>query len=56
MPPLKWGAADGDGLVKFLVQEKGLDMQSVRREVNKLTGARSEVTESEKIPLLSGGS
>ena len=45
LPPLKWGTADEDGLVKFLVEEKSFSEERIRKVVEKINAARSKATQ-----------
>ena len=50
VPPLKWIAADEEGLVKFLVGEKSFNEDRVRKAVQRVNAAKSKSTQGESIP------
>ncbi len=39
---MKWGPPDEDGLVQFLVQEKGFNEDRVRKVVERIRGSRGK--------------
>lgn len=45
MPPLKWVAADEEGLVAFLVGEKSFNEDRVRKAVQRINAAKSKSTQ-----------
>ena len=45
LPSLKWGAADEEGLVKFLVEEKSFSEERIRKVVEKMNASRSKATQ-----------
>ena len=45
MPPLKWAAADMEGVVKFLVGEKTFNEDRVRGVVKKINTDRGKSTQ-----------
>ncbi|KAK9823030.1 hypothetical protein WJX81_001004 [Elliptochloris bilobata] len=45
LPALKWGAADEDGLVKFLVEDKNFSEERIRKVVEKINASRSKATQ-----------
>ena len=51
VPPLKWGVADEDGLVKFLVEEKSFSEERIRKVVEKVNASRSKATQGATNPL-----
>ena len=51
VPPLKWGVADEDGLVKFLVEEKSFSEERIRKVIEKVNASRSKATQGGAIPL-----
>ena len=50
VPALKWGAADEDGLVKFLVEEKNFSEERIRKVVEKVNASRSKATQGGAHP------
>ena len=42
MPVMKWGPPDEDGLVQFLVQEKGFNEDRVRKVVERIRSSRGK--------------
>ena len=50
VPPLKWGAADEDGLVKFLVEEKSFSEERIRKVLEKMNAKRSKANQGGKRP------
>ena len=47
MPPLKWVAADEEGLVRFLVGEKSFNEDRVRKAVQRVNAAKSKSTQGQ---------
>ena len=47
VPPLKWGVADEDGLVKFLVEEKSFSEERIRKVIEKVNASRSKATQGD---------
>lgn len=45
IPPLKWVAADEEGLVKFLVGEKSFNEDRVRKAVQRVNAAKLKSTQ-----------
>ena len=45
LPQLKWGAADEEGLVKFLVEEKSFSEERIRKVIEKMNASRSKATQ-----------
>ena len=50
--PLKWVAADEEGLVKFLVGEKSFNEDRVRKAVQRINAAKSKSTQGDLCSLL----
>lgn len=51
VPPLKWGVADEDGLVKFLVEEKSFSEERIRKVIEKVNASRSKATQGATTPI-----
>ena len=51
LPPFKWGAADVDGLVKFLVGEKSFSEERIRKTVEKMNASRSKANQGARATL-----
>jgi flap endonuclease-1 len=49
LPPLKWVAADEEGMVQFLVTEKSFNEDRVRKAVQKMNASRSKATQGESL-------
>ena len=49
LPALKWGPADEDGLVAFLVEEKSFSEDRVRKAAQRINASRSKSTQGESF-------
>ncbi len=49
---LKWGPADEEGVVAFLVGEKNFNEDRVRKTVQKINASRSKATQGAQVSLL----
>ena len=51
---LKWGAADEEGVVEFLVNEKSFSEERVRKQVQKMNASRGKANQGAPRPMLAG--